>query len=166
MFARNKGGVLYIFVAHTNMYSGNFERDMCAFATGLIGECGVGDDYAEQFQEECGMDVYDKFQEMQVSLADEHGCHRPCTIWPTPGRKNDGMGKHSNGNAGFPAYESVAIFFDQQPKPELIDFMKGRILRFADEYKRFHQPESAGMRIKGFQLLRETTTVTTEELPV
>ena len=33
-------------IIDTNSYSGNFEREMCAYVTGQYGECGVGKDLA------------------------------------------------------------------------------------------------------------------------
>ena len=30
------------FVVDTDTYAGNFEREMCAFMTGITGACGVG----------------------------------------------------------------------------------------------------------------------------
>ena len=37
----------YGFVVRTNLYAGNFEREICAYMTGVIGECGVGDEYED-----------------------------------------------------------------------------------------------------------------------
>ncbi len=31
----------YLFVIDTDTYAGNFEREMCAYVTGQIGECEV-----------------------------------------------------------------------------------------------------------------------------
>jgi hypothetical protein len=42
----------YILLVHTNSYAGNFEREMCGFMTGIVGECEVGDGEAEKFREE------------------------------------------------------------------------------------------------------------------
>ncbi|KKK83825.1 hypothetical protein LCGC14_2789530, partial [marine sediment metagenome] len=32
----------WIFIIDTDSYAGNFEREMCAYITGRVGECGVG----------------------------------------------------------------------------------------------------------------------------
>jgi len=46
---------LYIFVIDTDYYAGNFERNLCAYATGYVGECGVGRQMAQQFYEDMGL---------------------------------------------------------------------------------------------------------------
>jgi hypothetical protein len=33
---------LWLFIVDTDSYAGNFERCMCAYMTGQIGECEVG----------------------------------------------------------------------------------------------------------------------------
>ncbi len=81
----------WLFVIDTEDYAGNFERDLCAFITGRVGECGVGDDYAEMFTEEVKNMGDEPFANV-IDEGDEHGCYRPCSIYPTPGWYNDGMG--------------------------------------------------------------------------
>lgn len=81
----------WLFVIDTEDYAGNFERELCAFITGRVGECGVGDDCAVLFRQQ----VKDMGDEPFINIieeADDHGCHRPCAIYPTPGWFNDGMG--------------------------------------------------------------------------
>lgn len=70
------------FIIHTNQYSGNFEREMCAYLTGKIGECGIGKNFIEQLPI--------KFDNV-LNIEDE-GCLRPCNIYPTEGYYNNGMG--------------------------------------------------------------------------
>lgn len=83
---------MFIFVVDTEQYSGNFERDLCGYITGTVGDCEVGDDMAAIFKEETGYVDESPFHVAQVP--DEHGCCRPCKIWPTPGWFNNGMGGH------------------------------------------------------------------------
>lgn len=75
------------FIIDTNRYAGNFEREMCAFMTGMIGDCEVGYEYAERFLED-----YDHELDFVTDKADESGCYRPVQIYPTPGLWNNGMG--------------------------------------------------------------------------
>ncbi len=85
---------LWTFIVDTDKYSGNFEREMCAFMTGRVGECGCGDDLAALFFEETGNNP-DEPHEVNphiVEQPDDHGCYRPCSIHPTPGFFNDGFG--------------------------------------------------------------------------
>ncbi len=85
---------MYIFVIDTDFYAGNFERECCAYLTGRIGECGVGGERAEEFLEEVEEGMASYFDEVILNIPDDHGCSRPCSIVPTPGWVNDGMGTH------------------------------------------------------------------------
>jgi hypothetical protein len=166
---------LYIFVAHTNLYSGNFERQLTAYATGQVGECEVGDEYALEFNEEVDPDLAAQFSEMIKQVADEdNGCRRPTEIWPTPGRGNNGYGVHfdiKDDKKHHPAYESVAMFFSERPTDEMIALMKVRCHEFAENgmnYSGFGEREE--LKILGFQLLhRKTVTAvieSTEDLDI
>lgn len=79
---------MYKFIIDTDKYAGNFEREMCAYLTGRIGDCEVGDDFAEIFKKEVG----DKASFENVLLVSDEGCYRPCEIEPTLGWFNTGMG--------------------------------------------------------------------------
>jgi len=83
----------YILVIDTELYAGNFERPMCAYATGQVGECGVGEEEAQDFEDAFPKEA-EEIAEIICSLPDEHGCHRPASIYPTPGYFNDGLGHH------------------------------------------------------------------------
>lgn len=147
----------FIFVVHTKNYSGNFERELCGFLTGMVGECEVGDDQAELFKEDVAPELVEKFSDMVTDMPDEdNGCMRPCVIWPTPGRYNNGYGGHFDDSVEttdtkWPAYESVAIFFSKQPTQDMIDLMKQR----AAEYDEDH-----AIGVTGFQLLKRETITT------
>lgn len=75
------------FIIHTNSYAGNFERDMCAYITGQIGECGRGDKYIDPNIKE----IYDPYI---IQVDDDEGCKRPVTIYTSPYYKNNGLGYH------------------------------------------------------------------------
>ena len=74
----NKYGI----IIDTEEYSGNFERELCAFLTGHIGDCEVGDEFQHENP------LFDSV----ISVPDEHGCYRPCEIYPTTGWFNNGVG--------------------------------------------------------------------------
>lgn len=57
----------------TNCYAGNFEREMCAFLTGHIGECGSGEEFVEE-------DVKSWFEDFISGDSDEYGCFRPVSL--------------------------------------------------------------------------------------
>jgi hypothetical protein len=150
--------VTHIIVIDTNLYAGNFERELAAYCTGQTGECQVGDRQAEMFREDVSAEIDQAFQNAIGSRADDRGTMRPSSIWATPGRKNDGVGNFSNGEPDpWPAYESVAIFFNKRPTPEMINVIKTR----AEEY-----PWHPMMRIKGFRYLIETVTKDLQEYAI
>lgn len=83
----NKYGI----IIDTEEYSGNFERELCAFLTGHVGDCRVGDEFEHKNP------LFDSV----ISVPDENGCYRPCEIYPTEGWFNNGVGKHfKNGSEG------------------------------------------------------------------
>ena len=89
----------YLLIVDTKDYSGNFERELCAWVTGRVGECGVGQQLAGLAVDPKGPMPMSKelweFCEGHVEdRPDSHGCHRPCAISPTPGWFNDGLGAH------------------------------------------------------------------------
>ena len=144
------GQVTSVVVAiDTTDYSGNFEREMCAFVTGQVGECGVGDGLIEEAQEELAQDTFNNtlewIEDHIVQEADDSDCPclRPCSIWPTPGRVNNGSGGRFNEQelpkedswqgVHWPAYESVGIFFDEVPPKEVMEVIVERAKRFAAE---------------------------------
>ncbi|HDR2377013.1 TPA: hypothetical protein QCH88_004252 [Enterobacter asburiae] len=161
----------FIFVVDTDSYSGNFEREMCAHITGQIGECGVGAEYRDDV-EDLKEDHYDfdiekicDWLERNVSqVADEHACYRPCAIWPTPGRTNNGNGVHSDitdeNPLKWPAYESVAIFLKQEPPEDVARFMVIRANTFQEKPSKWSTPKK--IKVKGCRLVKETTVITEE----
>lgn len=81
------------FVIDTDHYAGNFERPMCAFMTGRVGECGVGKDRAKQFYDDHpDLDEDEPLGGLISGESDENGCWRPVKIYPTPGWFNNGHG--------------------------------------------------------------------------
>ena len=133
----------YALVIDTNSYAGNFERELTAHCTGQVGECGVGEEMAEKLPIE-----FDNV----LHVADEHGCSRPCSIWQRPDKKS---------------YDSVAIFFDDRPSQEQIDFIKQRAATFNEAFAEksdmaeFHT-EKVG--ILGFRLVKIERKSTEETL--
>lgn len=162
-----------LFIIDTNEYAGNFERELVAYITGAVGECGVGDDYAEMFQEDVDPAMQTQFSNTiaQVDFEDD-GCLRPAMIWETPGRLNNGVGvcyddtpqnRLDNGGC-WPAYESVAAAFDERPTPAMIELMKQRAQQFMD----IHQWDQWSNKrkkptppvIKGFRMVTREVIIT------
>ena len=133
----------YAFIIDTDSYSGNFEREMCAYVTGTVGDCGAGTDVALiAVPEMAEMALW--FEEHIVQVPDHHGCSRPTSLWPDPNGENN----------------SVAIFLDAMPDTQ---FMMDRAEAFVA-----NPPGSTGKfalgpgKILGFRLLKlelQTTIV-------
>lgn len=157
-----KLGSSWIFVVDTNRYSGNFEREMCAYMTGQVGECGVGEEAAEKFREDMGgLPPDDETYAWLEQRADDHGTLRPASIWTTPGWYGSRDGTYAEGDpmleGRHPAYLSVAIFMSRKPTDEEITFLKDRAQKFvAEDHSRFGLKEE--MAISGFRLIEEVTT--------
>jgi hypothetical protein len=102
----------YILCLDTDHYAGNFERDVTAYATGVVGECEVGQEEATKFFAETdgvSDSILDEIDNKVTQTEDEHGCFRPCSIQYTPGWVNNGMGR---------AYRQS---MDVPPTPEQIE---------------------------------------------
>ncbi len=93
----------YVFEIETDKYAGNFEREMCAYVTGIVGECEVGKKYVDE-------NIEDKFEDMVKQVPDEHACYRPCAC---------------DGN-------TVQIFFEYLPLAGIMSLLKERVKEFAD----------------------------------
>jgi hypothetical protein len=88
---------VWFFVIDTQNYAGNFERQMCAYMTGIVGDCDVGDDEAKIFNHDLAISSTAYTNEKHpfqfiFKQPDEYGCRRPVTIFPTPDLFNDGLG--------------------------------------------------------------------------
>jgi hypothetical protein len=119
-------------IIQTNEYAGNFERDLCAHCTGQIGDCGVGDDYIDKavmkvfglndsFDADELEDYDEDYEEEEIimSVADDHGCYRPCSIYQNEAK----------------AYNDVIIYFYNKPTAEQIKMVKDRAATFNEVRK-------------------------------
>lgn len=153
-------GTNYLFVIDTNQYAGNFEREMCAFLTGCVGECEVGDEMAERYRKDMGKAGHYLFSNV-ASVPDDRGCSRPVTIWSNPRYANDGHGGHY-----FPAYLSVGIWFETKPSAKQIELLKNRSALFPKVYldanKRYGEQEE--IKVESFRLVEFNKTSKEETL--
>jgi len=154
-----------LFVVDTTAYAGNFERELTAFMTGVLDEYGRGKLEAEQFREfledEYG-ETENIFDGLVVLRPHEEYGDRPCILYPTPGRLNDGRGNHydaKEGEKGWPAYESVAIHVSRRPDSRELQILKDRAEEFAVTPRKRGEP----FGIRGYRIVTKTVTVTTEE---
>jgi len=153
----------YLFVVDTDAYAGNFEREMCAYMTGQIGECGVGGVLAALARVEIP-NVVAQLEDLIEQVPDEHGCHRPVSILPNPRYGNDGHGNHAlltEGNKPqfpLPAYNGLAIYFHSIPPSGLMDSIKARAKKFASgKVKTKDYTPQGKITIEGFRLLEQQT---------
>jgi len=154
-----------MFVVDTTAYAGNFERELTAFMTGMLDESGKGRFEAQQFREfledEYG-ETGNIFDGLVVLRPHEECGDRPCIIYPTPGRLNDGRGGHYDareGDKGWPAYESVAIHVSRRPDARELQILKDRAEDFAVTPRRRGEP----FQIRGYRIVTKTVTVTMAE---
>lgn len=190
MSTENHAG--HIFIIDTDSYSGNFERQMCAYITGAVGDCGVGEEEAKVFEKENQMKFND-FSDYLELEPDEHGTYRPCSIWMTPGYWNDGLGNHHpdsekdspkakrlyNATAkkhkmkagkmyNAPAYQSVAIFWNSgdysEPERKELEFMMDRARKFVAYWKENGIYKSKEIKILGFRLIERTVDITVKDI--
>lgn len=151
--AADVSAVPYLFVVDTKDYAGNFEREMVAFMTGQVGECGVGEEAQAKFLETYPDATLPVVDWLLVNVLqwpdDEIACRRPATIYLSPG-------------GGF---NSVALCLQERPTSEVVDFLKERAQLFAEDYDgltRFSGRKGQKTTITGFRLVRNVITTTEE----
>ena len=84
----------YVFIIDTDSYSGNFNRELCAFVTGQLGECEVGDRETQEFFDSVSSSMFESFETSIERKPNDKGHYHPSDMYPTPGMWNDGMGEH------------------------------------------------------------------------
>jgi len=120
----------YSIVIKTNQYAGNFERQLCAHLTGIIGECKVGEEYVHEA-------ITEIFEDSVVEMPDDNGTRRPVSL----GSQNGGATGHD-----------VVIYFDTEPTHFQVEIIKERLLTF--------EPDSwvKGLEFKGIELIEYQKT--------
>lgn len=73
----------HVFVIETTMPAGHIERELCAFVTGHVGECKVGEEDVESFNQDVPGE--NPFGAVIGYAPDKYGCSRPVTVHVTPG---------------------------------------------------------------------------------
>lgn len=145
---QNRKNILQLIV-DTNQYAGNFERQMCAYMTGVLGQCGVGKKEMLIAQQELTDDQLSMFEGLLAHVTDERGCKRPAEIAPNPRWINDGMGNHYRIDSDAftryrcPAYMSVGVWLKVMPDQEMLKLMMNRASLYADKH---------GIQIEGFRI--------------
>lgn len=118
------------FKIKTDSYAGNFEREMCAYVTGQIGECEVGEEFVDD-------NIRNLFSNV-MDLPDDHGCYRPVSL--------------DDSNS-----DNLIIFFEDEPTKEQIQIMMERSSNFS-EVRKITEPmarfyKDTNIKILGFDLI-------------
>lgn len=151
------------FIIDTDTYTGNFERELCAFVTGATGECRVGFEFEDINSPIAGI----------TYVLDDDSVERPCNIEPNPNYFNDGRGKCYPKETSLDgldlfrgkiheAYQSVAIFFDDgYLTNEVIKTLKARCYEFCKNNPMTGTGKT-DFNIEGFRILTLKTTMSEE----
>jgi hypothetical protein len=153
----------HILVIDTDSYSGNFEREMTGFVTGVereeLYDRGSAGKTRELHPELAA--YFDKWSEVIIGdyvFDDEYG-DQVCGIMPTPGWSNNGRGHHTKLEPSekryCPAYQSVGIALSVSELDEdVLETVRMLVDEFATEQN---------ILILGYRMVTiETVTTTTE----
>lgn len=81
----------YKIIVDTDKYAGNFERELCAYVTGIYErDTGVGQEISEE--EEENIEHFQWWEDNVSYFYNEHGSQTCVEIEPTPGYFNNGTG--------------------------------------------------------------------------
>ncbi len=163
----------FIVIVETNQYAGRFERELTAYCTGVVGECEVGREMSNLFYRDHNIcdddDIPDPLCADEKSLfygfmgdrQDDHGVWRPCSIWANPryGCKSNGdyalLTEENYDEYNFPAFLSVAMFFEVKPHQDHLDIIAKRAQKFFEEIYPNTEEGEAGIVVERVRLLRE-----------
>lgn len=121
----------YCFVVDTDSYTGNFEREMCAYMTGAVSGC-KGEKCASSYIKKHKKQANVRF------VPDDDGSFRPVNIF-------------DRGNS---KYESFIIFFgSERPSSKIIKRMKDRAYEFLTDTSVSGEFDKKPNEILGFRLL-------------
>lgn len=115
-----------VFVIDTAEYAGNFEREMCAWITGIIGDCGVGRETADAASYTMSEALQGWCYDNIIQVPDEHGCARPVTVWRVPKGIHEGNGQNNG----------VGIYVEDAPGGQILAEMKDRARYFCDNFRK------------------------------
>lgn len=166
----------WLFVVDTDGHAGNYERMLAAYMTGKWDQETHGGDQAAVAEKELDDEAkkyFDSHCLMCHEEVDDFHADVYQIIYPTPGWWNNGKGDIKKGKPTkeelgqcyqkqvWPAYQSVALFFDEQPPEKIITVLKERAAKFSKEGKIFDQP--VVLKVTGFRLIHEKTEVRVSE---
>lgn len=165
-------------VIDTDSYSGNFERELASYITGIPqirGEHLVKEIHeAYGFNSKVYGNEWDEHPENPFFGLFEYtdGEYGPelAHIHPTPGWGNDGNGKHKRIKVGcssdkknypFPAYQSVIMGCFEKPTREQIEILREWSERF---FAKNLRPWLGSVKLLGIRVIQRKTTETETEV--
>jgi len=105
----------YILRIETDRYAGNFDKDMCAYITGLIDANNCGYEMAKIFKSDnVDESISEWFDDETIFIQDEHGAYRSVQMY------------------GPPNYKSIEVRFCSLPTTEILDFIYNRACNFCN----------------------------------
>lgn len=124
----------------TSHYTGNFERQLCAYVTGQVGQSIVGEEMVPLAQKEMKHLSWweDNICPQEGSQGSE--VYTPCTIWPSEDINHIGEKVEPSNNRS-PGYYSVAIFVEEFPPQEVLEEMMQRAKYFCENTKTLYSAE-------------------------
>lgn len=137
----------YIFIIQTDEYTGNFERELTGYVTG-VDDGTHGDEQAVFFNAEVPKDVGQALGQKIDFNPDDNGYDRCCSIWNSVGRSG---------------YEDMAIFFHTAPTAAELNLIASRAKIFAKDPKACGYEWGSPFNIIGFQLINRSVKVTDDE---
>lgn len=134
---------MHVIYVDTEDYSGNFERELVAFATG----CWHENDHSgiEQIAKNAHTDMAFGLwwqQNILEHVGTEKECPAYANIAATPGWFNNGMGGHFKigtpgvdiGGRHYPAYQSVSLAVRETPPEDVWEEFQERVIEFCERF--------------------------------
>lgn len=135
---------MHMIYVDTEDYSGNFERELVAFATGCAHEDSHSGIHDIAGTARAQMQFGDWWQNHIKEHAGEDDEYPPCyaNIAATPGWFNNGMGGHFRvgtpgvdvGGRHYPAYQSVSLAVREFPPADVWEEFQERLIEFCDNF--------------------------------
>jgi hypothetical protein len=141
--------VEWSFVIDTDSYAGNFEREMASFIVGRCDDYGThrGGKYVDMFKEDYPNE--DPFEGKYGSIVAD----RMTELGNSPGRSPVSIACADDSEE----FESVEIFFDEEPTAKQLKVLKYRAQKFADTAK--NRSGEPMCKILDCRLVRTETTI-------
>ena len=128
-----KTDIPFIFVIRTNSYTGNFEREITGYSTG-VDDGTHGDEEAAVFYNEVDREIGESLASKVYFASGDSSYERCCSIWSYQGFE----------------YNDVAIFFHEIPTAEELNLISSRAKKYGAEHN---------IEIVGFAIISRTVKV-------